>query len=206
MLKLDTVSVGAFQANCYVLGCERTGEGLVIDPGAESSRVIALIEHMGVNVVAIVNTHAHVDHIGANEDVKNATGAGLMIHEADACFLNDSSRNLTLLSPISSKPGEPDRLLLEGDTVQVGDIVLKVIHTPGHTPGGICLYAEGILFTGDTLFAGSVGRTDLPGGDFKALMNSIETKIMVLPEETQVYPGHGPSTTIGREKEHNPFL
>jgi len=206
-MKLDMVAVGAFQANCYVLGCEATGEGLVIDPGSEPRRILDMVARMGLRVTAIVNTHAHVDHIGANLDVKNATGADLLIHEADEPYMKNSLKNLTLLSPFSAKPGQPDRLLREGDKVEVGqEISLEVIHTPGHTPGGICLYGDGILFTGDTLFAGSIGRTDLPGGNLERLIASIRDKLLSLPGDTVVYPGHGPSSTIGEEKSFNPFL
>ncbi|MEW6082344.1 MAG: MBL fold metallo-hydrolase [Bacillota bacterium] len=206
-MKLDMVAVGAFQANCYILGCERTKEGLVIDPGSEPKRILDMVARMGLRVTTIVNTHAHVDHIGANLEVKNATGADLLIHEADEPYTKSSLKNLTLLSPFSAKPGQPDRLLKEGDSVLVGqEISLEVIHTPGHTPGGICLYGDGILFTGDTLFSGSIGRTDLPGGNLETLIASIREKLLILPEDTLVYPGHGPSSTIGDERSSNPFL
>jgi glyoxylase-like metal-dependent hydrolase (beta-lactamase superfamily II) len=206
-MKLDMVAVGAFQANCYILGCESTKEGLVIDPGSEPKRILDMVARMGLKVTTIVNTHAHVDHIGANLEVKNATGADLLIHEADEPYMKSSLKNLTLLSPFSAKPGQPDRLLKDGDSVFVGqEISLEVIHTPGHTPGGICLYGDGILFTGDTLFSGSIGRTDLPGGNLETLIASIREKLLTLPEDTLVYPGHGPSSTIGDERSSNPFL
>lgn len=203
---LDCLTVGWFAANCYIVGCSASKEAAVIDPGDEAQRILLTVKDMGVTVRYVVNTHAHVDHIGANAEIIRATGALLCIHRLDADSLADPMRNL------SSWGGEPlpalsaDRLLEEGDVLEIGEMRFRVLHTPGHTPGGICLEGEGVVFSGDTLFAGSVGRTDFPGGSHVALIDAIRTKLFPLPDDTVIYPGHGPSTTIGEEKRSNPFL
>jgi hydroxyacylglutathione hydrolase len=200
------LEVGALQANCYLLGCEETMEGIVIDPGGETPLIISEIKAMELKLKYIVNTHGHIDHVAGNRGLKETTGASLAIHPLDAPLLTSLQGGLTFLFG-SSSPGPPaDMLLEEGDEVRFGKVVLRVLHTPGHTPGGISLLGEGMVFTGDTLFNLGIGRTDLPGGDFQTLMDSIKTKLFTLPEETAVYPGHGPATTIGREKGSNPFV
>jgi hydroxyacylglutathione hydrolase len=203
---LRKMVVGEVQTNCYILGCPKTREGLVIDPGGNPETIESNVIDMGLTVGAIVNTHGHVDHIGANRDIKEATGAELLIHEFDAAMLGDPVANLSSMwyMPIVSPPA--DRLLSEGDTVKAGNIVLSVVHTPGHTAGGICLVAHGLVFSGDTLFAGSIGRTDFPGGSVELLIHSIRTKLMGLPRATVILPGHGPNTTIQKEKKSNPYI
>ncbi|MCX5799811.1 MAG: MBL fold metallo-hydrolase [Candidatus Eisenbacteria bacterium] len=203
---LKKIVVGNFETNCYVVGCAITREGLVVDPGADADAILQAIEDMNLKIVAIVNTHGHADHIAANQDIKSATGAELLIHERDSRMLEDAVMNLSAMfsSPVLSPPA--DRFLKEGDAVKVGSILLDVIHTPGHTEGGISLAGQGFVFSGDTLFAGSVGRTDFPGGSFNLLVESIRVKLMCLPPTTTVFSGHGSNTTIGDERKNNPFL
>jgi len=203
---LRKIVVGDFQTNCYVVGCQTTRIGLVIDPGGDPDAILQAVKDMKLNVSTIVNTHGHIDHILANEDVKSATKAELLIHKSDGLMLQNPSLNLSSLFSCNLTSPPADRFLKEGDTVKVGSVLLSVVHTPGHTEGGISLTGQGMVFCGDTLFAGSVGRTDFPGGSFKLLIESIRTKLLCLPEATIVLAGHGPNTTIGEESENNPFL
>lgn len=203
---LETLALGWFAANCYIVGCPATREGMIIDPGDEPERILEAVQRLKITVRCIVNTHGHADHIGANRDVKDATGAPVCIHRLDAPLLADPARNLSAWAGDPLAPVAPGRLLEDGDLVEVGQLRFRVLHTPGHTPGGICLAGEGVVFSGDTLFAGSVGRTDFPGGSHGALIRSIREKLLLLPDDTVVYPGHGPSTTIGEERAGNPFL
>jgi hydroxyacylglutathione hydrolase len=198
--------VGPLQVNCFILADEKTKEAVVIDPGDDAQDILKVIQDKGLRVRYIVNTHAHFDHVGANKAIKDATGAELLLHESDAPVLvtvSSQSRSFGM-SPVSSPT--PDRLLKHGDTIIAGEVSLKVLHTPGHTPGGISLLEEGMVFTGDALFAGSIGRTDFPGGDLVTLIRSIKTNLMTLPDDTKVFSGHGPASTIGDERRENPFL
>ncbi len=197
-MKLATVVVGEIGTNCYLVGCERTSRAVIIDPGAEPEEIERAVRKLGVQPIGIVNTHGHADHIAAND----AFDLPVSIHDADADCLTDPARNLSSMfaAPLSFRPAA--RRLADGDEIPVGDIILRVVHTPGHTPGGICLIddRDAIAFTGDTLFRDGYGRTDLPGGDETALFASIENKLFVLPDATIIYPGHGPSSTIAHEK------
>ncbi|MBS4007704.1 MAG: MBL fold metallo-hydrolase [Clostridium sp.] len=197
--------VGSFAANCYLIACSETKEGIVIDPGAEAKQILKMVEDAAVTVKYIVNTHGHFDHVGANAEVRQATGAPILINEADREM---SSKPPASLSVFVGKLQfvEPDRFIREGDKLTVGNLQVDVIATPGHTKGSVSLLADGKLFTGDTLFSGSVGRTDLPGGSHGELIYSIKEKLLIFPGETIVYPGHGPETTIADEKKYNPFL
>jgi len=182
--------VGPIQANCYIVGCKKTQEAVVIDPGGEVPRIVSEIVKRKLTVRYILNTHGHWDHTEGNDELKKITKAPLLIHEGDAPQLNEP----------------PDEFLTEGREIAFGTYTLKVIHTPGHSPGGVCLSGKGVIFTGDTLFAGSIGRTDLPGGDTNTLLESVRGKIFCLEDDVSVYPGHGPSSTVGYEKAHNPFF
>jgi glyoxylase-like metal-dependent hydrolase (beta-lactamase superfamily II) len=184
--------VGWLSTNCYVVGCEETKEAAVIDPGleseAEAEPILDYIKQNGFRIKYIINTHGHPDHISGNVVMKEATGASILIHESSA------ERALA------------DRKLRDGDVIKVGNFKLVVLHTPGHTPCGICLLGDNIVFTGDSLFAGSIGRTDFLGGSFQQLMQSIKAKLLTLPDSFKVYPGHESFSTIGDEKKYNPFL
>jgi glyoxylase-like metal-dependent hydrolase (beta-lactamase superfamily II) len=199
--------VGPFAANCYLLGCETSKRLAVIDPGGNAGRILGAVGEAGFTVEYIFNTHGHLDHVGANGAVKQATGAPILIAAPDAPMLTSPGRQLAgLLLPGSGGP-PADRLLADGDTVALGELLLRVLLTPGHTPGSACfLVGDDLLFTGDTLFAGSVGRTDLSGGCWEDLLASIRDKLLPLGDGVRVLPGHGEATTIGQERRGNPFL
>lgn len=204
---LETLELGDLQTNCYILGCNQTREALVIDPAAEAERIFAVLEKHGLRLTTIVFTHAHADHIAASGELKKATGAKILLHRDDAPLLADPQKNLTSWVDANLVLPSADELLNDGDKVEVGaEIRLEVLHTPGHTPGGICLLGAGLLFSGDTLFAGAVGRHDLFGGDFKALIASLMNRLKPLPDDTKVYSGHGPESTMGIEKQENLYL
>jgi glyoxylase-like metal-dependent hydrolase (beta-lactamase superfamily II) len=200
--------VGPFAANCYIVGSSATRQGMIIDPGAEADKILGTVHETGLSISLIVITHAHIDHVGAIREVQEKTHAQFAIHEAEKGFLSTAPmRMLTSLgiSPVKSPP-RPDRMLKDGDRIDIGDLHFEVLHTPGHSSGGMCLLGHGVVFSGDTLFNLGIGRTDFPGMSHERLMNSIREKLMVLPDETVVYPGHGPATTIGDERRGNPFL
>jgi hydroxyacylglutathione hydrolase len=194
---LERLELGPYAANCYIVGDEASREGMIIDPGAQSGQVMKKVAELGLTVKLIVITHTHPDHIGAIKAVKEATRAEVGVHSDEARGLQSA--------PMAMDQGA-DRLLKGGDSLKIGSLTFLVIHTPGHSPGGICLLGDGIVFTGDTLFNASIGRSDFPGGNHHQLLTSIHTKLMILPDNTIVYPGHGPSSTIGNERRGNPFL
>ncbi len=206
---LEMLTVGTLFTNCYIVGCAETLEGLIIDPGFdrdnEADRVLKRVDQHHLKVKYIVITHGHPDHTAGNGILKEATGAPILIHELDAPKLTDASQSLSRLFGLRVTSLPADRKLREGDIIQVGRIKLKVLHTPGHSKGSISLLGENVVFTGDTLFAGSIGRYDFPDASFKEIMNSIK-RLAMLPDHMKVYPGHGPTSTIGREKRSNPFL
>jgi hydroxyacylglutathione hydrolase len=203
-----TLVLGPFQTNTYLLGCEATHEGIVIDPGFDAPDILAAIADAQLVIQAIVLTHGHVDHVSAVSEVKAATGAAVAIHQADQEVYAAAPQLGQYFGLRTPAQPAPDRLLAEGDLVTFGKVALEVLHTPGHSPGGICLHApaEQLLVSGDTLFCRGVGRTDLPGGSLSALMRSIRQKLYVLDGATQVLPGHGPETTLREEMFSNPFV
>ena len=203
---INGLVVGPLASNCYIVSPESNKEGMIIDPGAEAAVILKKVSDLELDIKYIVLTHGHIDHIGAVKEVKEATGAEVAIHADDAPALQGQSFFAEQFGLSFQTPPPPDRLLQGGDSIDIGDLHFLVLHTPGHSAGGICLLGQGVLFSGDTLFNFGIGRYDLPGGDYYQLMNSIHTKLMVLPDETAVYPGHGPSTTIGAERQSNPFL
>ena len=209
-MNLKMLTVGSVSTNCYVVWCSNTGEAVVIDPGfdreGEGERVLGVLKENRLKVKFIVDTHGHSDHIRGNGVVKNATGAPILIHKADANMLSQVGRNpLASFGSLEVSPAA-DGFLEDADVLRFGKVALQVLHTPGHSPGSISLVGENCVFTGDTLFAGSIGRVDLPGGSGKAIMQSLREKLAALPERIIVYPGHGPKSTIGEEKRSNPFL
>jgi len=205
-LIIKELVVGPLMANCFIFGCEETKEAVVIDPGGDADRILLSLADSGLKVKYIINTHGHFDHVAANGKIKDATGADILIHPLDASMLGSLSTNAALFG-ISVENSPPcDQTIEEGDTVSFGKITLKVLHTPGHTPGGISLYTDKIVFVGDTLFAGSIGRTDFPGGNFNTLISSIRTKLFKMDDDVRVLSGHGPETSIGSEKRFNPFV
>jgi len=204
----DSLEVGPLGVNCFILGCEETREGVIIDAGGDAEEIIAAVERRGLTIVHILNTHGHFDHIGANRAVKEHFGVDLLIHAADAPMLSraaDVARGYGI--PGENSP-QPDAFLTDGMEITFGKQHMTVLHTPGHTPGGCCFYLqeEKKVITGDTLFADSIGRTDLPGGSHEQLLESVRTKLFTLPDDVVAYPGHGPETTIGHEKRCNPFF
>ncbi|MFW5868784.1 MAG: MBL fold metallo-hydrolase [Armatimonadota bacterium] len=202
---LETLTVGALEANCYVVGCPETSRGFIVDPGGNPEDILEAVGRLGLEIEYIFDTHEHVDHIAANRAVKEATGATLVVHE-------DGRDQLEHPHPFWSsmvggcEPSVPDETMVDGDTFDVGTLTIEVVHTPGHSPGCVCLGVDGAVFTGDTLFARSVGRTDLPGGDTAELERSLKRLIEHFETETKVYPGHRGPSTIGEEMRKNPYL
>lgn len=203
---LERIVVSLYQTNCYIVGCPETKIGAVIDPGDNEDSIIQQIKKTGLKIKHIILTHGHVDHIGALLPVKEWTKAEVSIHKKDSKMLQNPAENLSAHVNTPDLKQKADNLLEHGDTLKIGNLNCKIIHTPGHTPGSISLDINGKLFTGDTLFAGSIGRTDFPGGSFEDITKSIKEKLYKYPDETLVYPGHGPETTIGDEKAGNPFV
>jgi hydroxyacylglutathione hydrolase len=204
----EILPVGPLQCNCSVIGDEVSREAMVIDPGDDIANVLAIIEKHKLTVKQIVITHAHIDHVGGAMKLRAATGAPILLNENDYTLLKMLDVQAAWIGMPSPGKVEIDHSLDEQDSVQAGSLIASVMHTPGHTEGSICLYfpAQKKLIAGDTLFAGSIGRTDLPGGSLEKIMRSLQGKLLALPDETAVVPGHGPLTTIGAEREENPFL
>ncbi len=209
-MKIDRLTLGAYQTNCFVLRESKTAKDcLIIDAGLAADELVDFLQKHGLNPVAAVLTHGHVDHVtGLAELRRRFPHIKVYIHKLDAGMLTGEKDNLSSLAGVSFSPAPADFFLEDGDVIEQANIKLDVLHTPGHTQGGICLYSkdEGIVFVDDTLFADSVGRTDIPGGSATQLIKSIKQKLCTLPDETIVYPGHGPQTTIAQEKAHNPFI
>ena len=204
----EILPVGILQCNCSVAGDPETREAIVIDPGDEIEAILAVAEKHGLRITQIVITHAHIDHVGGAMKLRRKTGAPVLINENDAALLAMLDVQARWIGAAPPEAVTIDQAISDGDSVQAGGLQAQVIHTPGHTPGSICLYfpANHKLVAGDTLFSGSIGRTDLPGGSFDAILRSLHDRVLALPDETVVIPGHGSLTTIGEERESNPFL
>ena len=201
------IVVGQFTENCWVIGNRRTGEGICVDPGDQPDEVLAMARDMGLRIKYIANSHAHIDHILGVGAVRDATGAKFLLHAGDLEMARNTAAMAKGWMGIDIvNPPDPDAFLSDGDDIDIDGLKLRVLHTPGHTRGSVCFYANGVLFAGDTLFQGSVGRTDLPGGDEAEELASIVDRLLVLPDETIVLPGHMAQTTIGEERQRNPFV
>lgn len=201
------IVVGAFQENCWVIGNRRTGEAVCVDPGDQPDEILAMARDMGVRIKYIANSHAHIDHILGVGKVREETGAKFLLHRADLAIAQSVGESAKRwFGQEIPNPPDPDAFLEDGDEVDVDGLKLKVLHTPGHTQGSVCFFANGVLFAGDTLFQGSIGRTDLPGGDYDQEMASIVERLLLLPDDTIVVPGHMDQTTIGAERQRNPYV
>lgn len=202
---LEKVAVGPLMVNCFVIGCEKTRKGIVIDPGEDAELIFSAIEKHSLSIDKILLTHGHVDHITAVAEVANRTGAGVYLHQKDVELVAEGQMQAQLLGLRVPDNFVISGTLSDGDKVTCGNLELAVLATPGHTPGSVSFHVQDHLFAGDTLFASSIGRTDLPGGSFQQIIRSITEKIYSLPDNTTVHPGHGPTTTVGFEKSNNPF-
>jgi glyoxylase-like metal-dependent hydrolase (beta-lactamase superfamily II) len=199
--------VGITQTNCYIVGCQETQEGVVIDPGGHPQRILKVLEESGLTIRYVLNTHCHFDHMGANAEIVAATGAPLGLHPAELPMLR-AQGGAALFGVSVNKSPMPDLELEPDQVLEVGQLRFQVLHTPGHSPGSLTFYLEEeeAAFDGDVLFQMGIGRTDLPGGNFQTLMHSIREVLFAMPDDTVLYPGHGPETTVGRERRHNPWL
>lgn len=205
---IETIVVGPLGVNCFILGDKQGNEGVIVDPGADCEMILGAVNRLGLKVKYLINTHGHFDHVGCNRQVLEATGAEFLIHEKDVALLQMASRSARKYGLEVEDSPLPNRYLNDGMRLDFGRRSIEVLHTPGHTEGGCCLLLrnEGLVITGDTLFADSVGRTDLPGGSHDLLIQSIKEKLLPLDDETVVWPGHGPSSTIGQERRQNPYI
>lgn len=207
---IEQIKVGFMDVFCYLLGCKTTGSGLLVDPAGDEDRIIGTAQNLGVHIESVVNTHGHPDHTCGNSKIVELTGAKIYMHALDNQFFNTPEGQAMGRQMGFALSPPADVEVEDGDTIAFGQRALKVVHTPGHTPGGICLHVEHHLFTGDTLFVGAVGRTDFPGGSFETLLHSIKEKILSLPDDTILWPGHDygarPTSTVSYEKKHNPYI
>jgi hydroxyacylglutathione hydrolase len=203
---IDSLEVGRVQCNCYIVGCDKTNEGVIIDAGGDSDLILKMVKKRCLTIKYFICTHAHFDHIEGLRDLVTSLHAPILLHEGDLKLYEDL-RGQGRIFGMDLEPAPPwDHTVKDGDSLSFGEITMKVLHTPGHSPGSISLAAGGVVFTGDTIFAGSIGRTDLPGGSYETLISSAREKIMSLPDDVKLYPGHGPATSVGHEKKFNPFL
>jgi hydroxyacylglutathione hydrolase len=210
MIQIEMLPVGMFQSNCYIVCCSETGEGVVIDAGDEGERILSAVDRLHVRVKAILQTHAHLDHVGALDEVAPALGAPVCMHRDEIPVYESVERQAAMFGLGAPKRVTVDRMLENGDEIHVGKLTAEVIHAPGHSPGSVCFYFRQAtpprIVVGDVLFKGSIGRTDLPGGNYGTIMETLINVFLPLPDETIVYSGHGPETTMEEEKRFNPFL
>ena len=203
---IKTIPVSPLMTNCYVIACPETKEAVIIDAGDEPLKILDIVDDEGLTLKHLINTHVHIDHVSAVSDIQKERNVPFLIHKNEEIILSGLKASQTMFGFGGGETPKVDQYISEADSIRIGTLSLAVIETPGHTPGGICLLAQHHLFAGDTLFAGSVGRTDLPGGSSATLIESIQKKLMILDDYIVVYPGHGPMTTIGSEKQNNPFI
>ena len=205
-MKIETLAVSPFETNCYLVWNENDKKGVIIDPGDEDERILDRIERLGISAEAILLTHGHVDHIAAVKPIKEKLGTPIYIGRGDEAMLESPSANVSAYFGFEITCPPADHVIGDKDLIKAGSITFSVFATPGHSPGGVCFFTEKYIFCGDTLFNGSIGRTDLPGGNFQQLIDSIDRNILTLPDDIICYPGHGPATTVGQERRNNPFL
>lgn len=203
---VEKLSSGVYGANCYIVASENTKDGIVIDPADNTEGLLELIKNKDLNIKYIILTHGHGDHIGGIKELKESTNSEILIHKEDKEMLENKELNLSSQMPMVTVEIKPDKVLEDGEIIDFGSLKAEIIHTPGHTKGCICIKIDNNIFTGDTLFKGSIGRTDLYGGSYESIISSIKDKLMAYDDETKVYPGHGPMSTIGYERNTNPFL
>jgi glyoxylase-like metal-dependent hydrolase (beta-lactamase superfamily II) len=208
MLLVESLPVGAFQCNCTVLACGDSKRAVIVDPGGDPEKILEIVRHYDLEVVALVHTHAHLDHIAATRDIKEATGARILLHPEDRWLYDNFAMQAAMFGWKVRDVAPLDDTLADQQKIDFGKLAIEVVHTPGHTPGSVCfsLPGESLLLAGDTLFQRSIGRTDLWGGDFPTIVRSIRERLFALPEDTRVIPGHGPDTRIGEERKKNPFV
>ncbi|MBD3290017.1 MBL fold metallo-hydrolase [candidate division KSB1 bacterium] len=202
----EKIVVGQMAVNCYLVGCEQTKQAAIIDPGEEMNSILTPLRENGLTLTTILLTHGHVDHLTQLHALKEKTGAEVLMHQKDEFLLKDVRQHAMFFGLPDPGTPKPDRFLNEAEVIDIGNTKVNVLHTPGHSPGSVTFHVDNRLFVGDLIFAGSIGRTDLPGGNYDDLMNSVRTKIFTLPDSTTIYPGHGPETTVGHEKQSNPFF
>lgn len=205
-MKVIRIPAGIYAANCYIIYSETTKDGIIVDPGGDADVILNTIKENNLKIKHIVLTHGHGDHIGGVMELLDVLKVPLLVHEDDVKMISDAKMNLSNIMPIGAIELNPDKILKDRDIIPFGDLEAEIIHTPGHTLGGICIKIGDNLITGDTLFQGSIGRTDLEGGDYDTIIKSIKENLLVFPDDTIVWPGHGVQTTIGSEKRNNPFL
>ncbi len=210
MIQIDSLTVGMFQSNCYIVSCPETNDAVIVDAGDEAHRILDTVATLGVSVKAVINTHAHLDHVAGLPGVVEALGVPVWMHRADMPVYESVEQQAAMFDLAAPGRVEIDRFLEDGEVVRIGNLEAKVVLTPGHSPGSVCLLFEGTdparIICGDVLFKGSIGRTDLPGGDHQTLVNTLTRSFLPLSDDTVVYPGHGPATTMGNEKATNPFV
>jgi glyoxylase-like metal-dependent hydrolase (beta-lactamase superfamily II) len=206
LVRIESFALGSFLVNSYILVCEETGRAAVVDPGEEPQILLRRLAELGSVPEVILNTHGHIDHVAGNAALREATGAPIFMHPDDRFLLDSFEQQAAMFGLTAAAPPPPDGELVAGGEVSFGSVTLEIVHAPGHSPGSVLLVAHKRVLVGDVLFAGSVGRTDLPGGDTAALMRSIRENLLSLEDAVEVFPGHGPATTIGMERRSNPFL